>query len=513
MVRSFGWVCALLLGCACVATSPGQDAGPSETDGGRPGGADAGRDSIDAGQDPGQGPTMRPPGIDPERPETIPGDPAPTIDTDEERLLRKAVRFYGAQRCGDGANWLLMNQPTGDRCHMQDGHAVGEDMTGGWHDAGDFIKFSLTNAWSSYVLLKTFEVYPDAFDDQYGARHQDAPNGIPDLLDQVAYAADYLVKIHPEPNRLVARVAGDQDHGPFVTSPTQSTWDVASGGGARPVDPNGAAGADVAGLAAASLALMARFYAAHDSGRATTYLLHARQIYAYGEANLRTTSDNFYQDGSYPDNMMCGAIELYHATGEASFLEKAETWNTMAGRHYWVVDWANSADYCRHSMVQAGASTALTYWRQDVDSYLPKVSDQPNTVGLAYFAQWGSLRYATGAAYSAALLFDVTGEQRYLDFARSQLAYVKGNNEYNRSFVVGYGSNPPRAPHHRNSYGRDFLDDSLPHLFELTGALVGGPTTEGYTDTIHDYVVNEVTIDYNTGLVGLAAAEVAAQRR
>ncbi len=458
---------------------------------------------------------MRPPDIDPERPETIPGDPAPGIDTDEEDLLRKAVGFYGAQRCGDGGNWLLFSNPTGQSCHWQDGQdfAPGADMTGGWHDAGDFIKFSLTNAWASYALLKTYDVYPDAFDDEYGARHEDGPNGIPDLLDQAKYAADYLVKIHPAPGVLIARVAGDQDHGPFVTSPTQSTWSVDDGGGARPVDPHDTAGADVAGLTAASLALMSRFYEAYDPGRAATYLQHAREIYAYGESHQRTTFDNFYGDDSYEDNMLCGAIELYHATGESAYLDKAEAWNEAAGRHYWVVDWASSADYCRHSLVQAGSSRALTFWRQDVESYLLAISNQPNTFGLAYFSEWGSLRYATGAAFSAALLYDVTGDLRYLEFADSQLAYVKGDNEYGRSFVIGYGPNAPQRPHHRNSYGRDFFDDGLGHLHELTGALVGGPTPDGYTDTIHDYVANEVTIDYNTGLVGLAAADVAAQRR
>jgi endoglucanase len=135
------------------------------------------------------------------------------------------------------------------------------------------------------------------------------------------------------------------------------------------------------------------------------------------------------------------------------------------------------------------------------DDHVHPGPTEPATPG----ERWGSLRYATGAAYSAALLYDATGVPRYRDFAMAQLAYVNGNNEYGRSFVVGQGRNPPRAPHHRNAYGRDFFDEHLAHRFELAGALVGGPTPDGYVDSIHDYVGNEVTIDYNTGLVGLAA--------
>lgn len=92
-----------------------------------------------------------------------------------------------------------------------------------------------------------------------------------------------------------------------------------------------------------------------------------------------------------------------------------------------------------------------------------------------------------------------------------------GKNEYNRSFVVGIGNNPPKNPHHSNAPGynsNSAFNDRLPMKYELTGALVGGPTTEaagggqtqpGYQDEIKDYIGNEVDTVYNDGLVGLAA--------
>lgn len=56
-------------------------------------------------------------------------------------------------------------------------------------------------------------------------------------------------------------------------------------------------------------------------------------------------------------------------------------------------------------------------------------------------------------------------------------------------------------------------DLSLPFLHSLDGTLVAGPTQEahegvtqsGYQDDVNDWIGNEVTIDYNTGLVGTAA--------
>jgi endoglucanase len=118
-------------------------------------------------------------------------------------------------------------------------------------------------------------------------------------------------------------------------------------------------------------------------------------------------------------------------------------------------------------------------------------------------------------AFSAALLYDATKNTKYRDFARSQYAWIKGNNPQGRSFIMGWGTNPPKRPHHRNAYGyEDDLgwDADAPQLSDtrefrhlLVGALVGGPNLEGYQDSVNDYIHNEVAIDYNAGLVGTAA--------
>jgi endoglucanase len=466
---------------------------------------------------------MLPDGVDPTDPGSIPGDPQPGTDTEAEKLLRMAVRFYGAQRCGDGANYLLTADPHGNTCHMQDGHALGgADMTGGWHDAGDYIKFSLTTSWASYALLKVFEVYPDAFDDQYGARHESTPNGVPDVLDQAKYAVDYLVKIHPQEDKLIARIGGDQDHSTWMSSPEQSKRDVAGGGGARPVDPFGEAGADVAGLSSASLSLMSRLWKARDAERAALYLTHAKEIYAYGETHLKGTADGYYPSESYTDDMLCGAVELYKATGEQKYLTDAVRWDDETSQHYWAPDWSNPTDFCRHSLAQLGTDDTLNYWKGDVGNYLSSISTRQYVDGLMVIegCDWGALACSSGAGTSAAFLYDLLGTPSYLEFANQQLDYILGDNEYGVTFAVGYDDGAPKRPHHRNSAVL-----GVP----LQGALVGGPTPDvamsepgdsfqwswpaGYQDNQDDFVHNEVAIDYNTGLVGLAAFRVALERR
>jgi GH18 family chitinase len=99
---------------------------------------------------------------------------------------------------------------------------------------------------------------------------------------------------------------------------------------------------------------------------------------------------------------------------------------------------------------------------------------------------------------------------RYRDFARNQIDYMLGKNPGARSYVVGFGVNPPINPHHRGAHGSWNGSMSTPtnsrHI--LYGALVGGPsaaTDTSYTDDRSDYISNEVALDYNAAFTGAVA--------
>jgi endoglucanase len=79
-----------------------------------------------------------------------------------------------------------------------------------------------------------------------------------------------------------------------------------------------------------------------------------------------------------------------------------------------------------------------------------------------------------------------------------------------RSFVTGFGVNPPRNPHHRDAaltlaQSGDwtvFNDESITSPNALIGGLVGGPDVEDqHQDVRSDYKKNEVALDYNGALI------------
>lgn len=444
-------------------------------------------------------------------------DPNPDEDTDNETLVHLSVKFYGAQRSGEGPNWLL----DGETCHVGDGESIDADLSGGWHDAGDHVKPTLSNAFASYVVLKAFEVYGTSFADRDDTVYSGAPNAIPDVLDEVRYATDYLVKAHLSTDELVGMVGATMsDHSTWSTCVVQQTQSAATGGAPRPVSMD--ANADIAGITAGALALMAKLIRPYDSALADTYLEHAIEIYEIGKANPVGSNPGLYgqDDDAWYDEMLCGAVELYRATGEDGYRDDALDFNDRRASHFWAPNWGEVADFCRHSLYLAGETdAALEYWSEDIANYGARMSDAEYVDGIIFFDNWGSLRYAANAAFSAALHYEVTGESSSRDLALSQLDYIKGANEYDRSFVVGFGNNPPQQPHHRNAHGKNDIDEEgFVHV--LAGALVGGPTRTmvqtspaGYVDDVHDYIGNEVALDYNAGFVGLAAFGVEQERR
>ena len=274
----------------------------------------------------------------------------PSFTNEDQEILYKSVRFYGAERCGENHNWTLVDNPVGHSCHMRDGEAAAGgalDLTGGWHDAGDHVKVTLTIAYAAYMMLKAYETYPSAFGDYDDPNYSGLPNGIPDVLDEARFGLDWLIKIQPDSTHMVAMVANsDYDHATFMTSPTASKNDPTQGGDPRPVQVS--AKADFAGSAAAALALASRVYQSFDATQASVYLAKAKTAYTLAKANpgLSTSMLYAWSGMQYTDDLMCGATELWRATNDSSYRTDALNQNTSIGPTQSVASYGQISDFC-----------------------------------------------------------------------------------------------------------------------------------------------------------------------
>jgi endoglucanase len=437
--------------------------------------------------------------------------------------LQKSLFFYEAQRSGDlpannRVNWR------GDS-GLQDGADVGRDLTGGWYDAGDHVKFGLPMAATATILAWSIVDYRSAYV-QTGQ--------LETALDQLKWATDYFIKAHPTANELYGQVGnGGTDHawwGPAeVMQMARPSYRVTTS----------CPGSDIAGETAAALAAASIAFRPTNASYANTLLTHARQLYSFADTYRGAYSDcitdaaNFYRSWSgYNDELVWGAIWMYRATNEQAFLDKATSYyanlsnqqQTTVKSYKWTHAWD---DKSYGSYVLMAKLTNAAQYHNDAQRWLnwwtvggtahgadgTRVNYSPG--GQAVLDQWGSLRYAANTSFAALVysdaITDTTLKARYKDFAKRQIDYALGANPQNRSYVVGFGANPPRNPHHRTAHSSwtDQLTFPVESRHVLYGALVGGPSSPNdgasYNDDRGNFVNNEVATDYNAGFTGALA--------
>jgi endoglucanase len=163
-------------------------------------------------------------------------------------VMKQAVRAFFYQRAGfqkapkfagsawaDGASHLGAGQDPESR-PWHEGRAwnpfvksLTKDLRGGWYDAGDFNKYTSWTARYIIVLLHAYEEHPTAFSDDYGI--PESSNGIPDILDEVKWGLDWLVRMQNTDGSLLcvqglaggsppSEARGPSYYGPPTTSAT-----------------------------------------------------------------------------------------------------------------------------------------------------------------------------------------------------------------------------------------------------------------------------------------------------
>lgn len=418
--------------------------------------------------------------------------------------LQKSLLFYELQRSGDIDEETARTNWRGDS-GMNDGADAGLDLTGGLYDAGDNVKFNLPMAYTATML--SWSVYEDK--DAYEQSGQ-----LDYALGNIKWICDYLIKCHPEDNVYYYQVGdGNADHSWWGACEVMQMN--------RPsfkVDKN-SPGSAVVGEAAAALAACAVVFADIDKGYSEECLDHAKRLYKFAEDTKSdagyTAANGFYTSWSgFYDELTWAAAWLYTATNDSSYLDKAKSYEPQCGGEYkWTMCWDDKytgavcllANITGEDKYKQKIEKNLDWWCGSGESitYSPK--------GLAWLDQWGSLRYSTTAAFIAAV-YAQGGKcpddkaAKYTNFCEKQVNYALGSS--GRSFVVGFGENPPEHPHHRTAQGSwaDNMNEPNYHRHTLYGALVGGPdASDGYTDSVSDYNKNEVADDYNAGFTGALA--------
>ncbi len=431
--------------------------------------------------------------------------------------LQKSIYFYEEQSSGTKPAWNRV--PWIGNSATNDGSDVGLDLSGGWYDAGDHVKFGLPMAYSATMLAWGVIANRTAYSSDGQLQY---------MLNNLHWVNDYFIKAHPSPNVLYGQVGdGSSDHAFWGPAEVMQM--------ARPAYKIDAScpGSDLAGETAAAMAASSLVFQSTDATYASTLLTHAKQLYAFAD-NYRgkydaciTAASGFYNSYSgYNDELVWGAIWLYMATNDSTYLTKAEAYysnlsyqpQTTIHSYQWTIGWDDVSYGCYVLLAEItgqqqykdDAQRWLDWWTVGVNG--SKIAYSPG--GEAFLSSWGSLRYAANTAFVALIYADYLGTSnalysRYHDFAVKQVNYILGANPRNCSYMIGFGSCYPQTPHHREAHGSwtDSITDPTYERHILYGAIAGGPGSadDAFTDNRQDYQTNEPADDYNAALTGALA--------
>jgi len=418
-------------------------------------------------------------------------------------VVDSLLLFFQVQRCGPTNPYMHKV------CHLYDVSGVKGydenavvDLTGGWHDAGDYVKFLSTTAFTTYMMLFSYEFEKDKF--EFDNNH----NGAPDILEEARVGIDWLLRCNFAKDKFVTQVQDLSDHDVGWRLPEEDTLKYIRKGYMG-------MGKNLVGIYSAVMALASRIWTErfYDSEFGSKLLNKAKEVYALRNKvpDVDKSPSGFYQDVHYEGKLALGAIELYLATRDKKYLDEAETLADKAGSDYWW-SWGNINSLAHYRIAKIEPRFA-DYIKNNLDSFNKTKSTSVFCEGLP--ASWGTTNSYLGIALQVILYKDLTGVSFYDSLAVLHRDYVLGRNPWGISFIYNIGTRFPVNLHSQVAY---FNNGRLP------GAITAGPAPSDllskynierqnftydsfntasikYFDDKMDYITNEPTIVSNaTGL-------------
>jgi endoglucanase len=411
------------------------------------------------------------------------------------------------------------NQYSHGPCHLNDAYQdyMGiddnskRDGTKGWHDAGDYGKYTVNAGITMGCLFMAWDHFKDKLEKISLDIPETAP-GCPDFLEELKWETDWLLTMqYPDGSGRVSHKLTRVNFSGFVMPETDTEKRYFTDWGT-------AATADFVAV----MAMAARYFKPYDAEYAQKCLDAAKISYEFLQKHPepKRFQQGDFKTGGYqtddPDDRFWAAAEMWETTGDAACLKDLQTRiaaSTAGGRRRggedsgskvdedW--DWGNVRNLGMFTYVlskrQGRNAELLEDVRQDIIATADAIVANANqdvygrTLTRYY---WGCNGGVARQALNLQVANKISPKKEYLDAALDAIGHLFGRNYYCRSYVTGLGINPPMFPHDRRS-GADDVKDPWP------GYVVGGsnPGATAWQDIQDDYRTNEIAINWQAGLV------------
>ena len=468
--------------------------------------------------------------------------------------------YLRQQRCG-------YNPVHNETCHQHDGRLVlsgkndGKhyDVTGGWHDASDYLQYLPTTATTVYQLLFAYEQNPEIWGDEYDATGKPGSNGIPDILDEAKWGMDWLMKMNPEEGLYLNQIADDRDH-KYVGIPSKDNVDYGWGEGKdRPVYPcsgkpyglqkykNESTGlASSVAKFASAFAIGSRVYKDYDSKYAQDLGSRAVKAYNFARQNpgacqtAPCVSPYYYEEDNWADDMELAAAEMYKMLTQngSEYISSAFKYANMEpvtpwmgaekADHYQWYPFINLGHYAIASSKNAPddvKAELLDYMRQGLEKVTKRGENNVFLNGIPFI--WCSNNLASAFVTQAMLYRELSGDDSYKEAETLVRDWLFGLNPWDQIMMMVPNDIGP-SPQDPHSAMTDIEVQGKPGREWLLGGLVDGPiyterfnslwgvhlrNTDPYAslqnpivvyhDDYSDYSTNEPTMDGTASLAYL----------
>ena len=393
------------------------------------------------------------------------------------------------------------------------------EMQGGWHDAGDFGRYSTAAAVALSHILYAYELFPESFTEELNI--PESGNDMPDILNECMYELKWLVKMQKEDGGVYHKLTAwchapfvmpEEDHDPFLLFPVSSL-----------------AVADFAAI----MAQASRVYKKFRPEFAKEALERAKKSWEWLKANPYVGFHNpagsntgEYGDDDDNDERFWAACEL----AKADVVNREEYIAAAAGYGKKV----SKTDFGWVDVSALGSMAVLT----EKEAFTPELVEEVMQAVFAEAARLLKIQEASGygnamlpedycwgsnmAVCNRGMLFALCAlnsegdKELYTEAVLSQLHYLLGRNAVDYSYVTGHGEHAYKNPHNRPT-ACDGIEDPMP------GWVSGGPfktpaddaarkaipagtaPMKCYLDDIGSYSTNEITIYWNSPAIFMTA--------
>ena len=445
-------------------------------------------------------------------------------------VYKKTLKGFYFQRCGTALLAANAGPYAHPACHLNDANFEAStgltgfrDETGGWHDAGDYGKYVVNAGITVGTLLMGYEMFPDNFklDD---LNIPESGNSIPDLLDEVKYELDWLLKMQDSTDGGVFFKVTPKNFSGFIMPNTDNST--------RYIYQKSST---ATGDFAAVMSMAARIYSPFNTSYASKCLTAAEKAWDYLQANPSIvpaggfknpsgTNTGEYGDGNDSDERLWAASELFITTGDSIYGSYFSSHYQSFGLINSTMGWPHVAPLAQIDYLVSNQPKADSTIKSDLKTGLinyctslynvSKKSGFNVSMGTGDY-YWGSNSVALNRSVVFIIGYKLSDNINFYNAALDQFNYILGCNIKGMSYVTGIGTDYPMHPHHRPS-ASDGVVEPVP------GLVVGGPdkglddavlqsmysaTTPPafcYADDQGSYASNEIAINWNAPLVFVA---------